>query len=67
MTLDQALAMAHRRERAQQFLNGFVRARLMASSNRFARIGLPRPFYGKCWLMLDSLFPQPEKAWLSGL
>jgi hypothetical protein len=31
----------------------------------FARIGLAREdATGKCWLMLDSLFPQPQKDWL---
>jgi hypothetical protein len=34
---------------------------------RFARIGLARPNSGRCWLMLDSLFPQPQESWLGGL
>lgn len=29
-----------------------------------ARIGLARESAGRCWLMLDSLFPQPQEAWL---
>ncbi len=52
---------------AEQFLNRFVRRELMRSVNRFARIGLARPQSGRCWLMLDSLFPQPKELWLSGL
>ena len=55
---------------AEQFLNRFVRRELMRSVNRFARIGLARPEKtqsGRCWLMLDSLFPQPNEVWLSGL
>lgn len=55
---------------AEQFLNRFVRRELMRSVNRFARIGLARPEKtqsGRCWLMLDSLFPQPNELWLSGL
>ena len=52
---------------AEQFLNRFVRHELMRSSNRFARIGLARPQSGRCWLMLDSLFPQPQELWMSGL
>jgi hypothetical protein len=54
---------------AEQYLNRFVRRELMRSLNRFARIGLARPETqsGKCWLMLDSLFPQPQESWLTGL
>jgi len=55
---------------AEQFLNRFVRPELMRSFDRFGRIGLARPEKaqsGKCWLMLDSLFPQPKELWLRGL
>jgi len=61
------LKEARRPYGAEQFLNRFVRRELMRSFDRFARIGLARPKSGRCWLMLDSLFPQPKKAWLSGL
>jgi hypothetical protein len=50
---------------AQRFLNWSVRTRLLALPHRFARIGLPRPKADQqCWLMLDSLFPQPVDSWL---
>ena len=50
---------------AQRFLNWSVRTKLLATPLRFARIGLPRPKADqRCWLMLDSLFPQPEDSWL---
>lgn len=50
---------------AQRFLNWSIRTKLLAAPQRFARIGLPRPKTGQqCWLMLDSLFPQPENSWL---
>ena len=55
---------------AEQFLNRLVRRELLRSLNRFARIGLARPEKapsGKCWLMLDSLFPQPKELWLNEL
>jgi len=49
------------------FLNGSIRTELLHSPQRFARIGLTRGTSNeekKCWLMLDSLFPQPNPAWL---
>jgi hypothetical protein len=53
---------------AQRFLNWSVRTRLLALPHRFARIGLPRPKADQqCWLMLDSLFPQPVDSWLDSL
>jgi len=54
---------------AEQFLNRFIRPQLLRSLNGFARIGLARPEgeSGRCWLMLDSLFPQPREEWLDGL
>jgi len=49
---------------AQRLLNYAVRPRLLASPQRFVRIGLPRPDEdGLCWLMLDSLFPEPNEPW----
>jgi hypothetical protein len=50
------------------FLNRSIWGKLMRAPYRFARIGLARgkQMEGKCWLMLDSLFPQPNAAWLSG-
>lgn len=53
---------------AERFLNGRIRNALLLSADRFARIGLPRPREAqRCWLMLDSLFPQPAESWLEQL
>jgi hypothetical protein len=53
----------------ETFLNRSVRRELMRAPYGFARIGLARgrPNEAKCWLMLDSLFPQPNPAWLGGV
>ena len=50
------------------FLNRSIWEKLMRAPYRFARLGLARGKQneGKCWLMLDSLFPQPKTGWLSG-
>jgi hypothetical protein len=49
----------------ERFLNRTIHPKLVISLNRFARIGLPRPRENaQCWLMLDSLFPQPQRDWL---
>ncbi len=53
--------------RSQTYLNGAIRNTLLDSPNRFARIGLARANEDKCWLMLDSLFPQPTEDWLNAL
>jgi len=48
-----------------RFLNRSIALKLLAAPSRFARIGLPRPKADQqCWLMLDSLFPQPNESWL---
>lgn len=49
--------------------NQSIRPRIMDSSTRFLRMGLPRPRLdeSKCWLMLDSLFPQPDITWLDDI
>jgi hypothetical protein len=49
--------------------NRAIRVHVMASPLHFVRIGLPRPKMdeNKCWLMLDSLFPQPNLKWLDEL
>jgi hypothetical protein len=53
----------------ETFLNRSVRRELVRAPYGFARIGLARgrPNEGKCWLMLDSLFPQPNPAWLGSV
>jgi hypothetical protein len=49
----------------ERFLNRSIALKLLAAPGRFARIGLPRPKADRqCWLMLDSLFPQPQATWL---
>jgi hypothetical protein len=49
----------------ERFLNRTIFPKLLTSLDRFARIGLPRPREDRqCWLMLDSLFPQPQRNWL---
>jgi len=54
---------------SETVLNQSIRAELLRASYKFVRIGLARgsPNEGKCWLMLDSLFPQPNEAWLAGV
>jgi hypothetical protein len=50
---------------AARLLNRSVAIKMLATPHRFARIGLPRPRADQqCWLMLDSLFPQPNESWL---
>ncbi len=49
----------------ERFLNRSIALKLLASPERIVRIGLPRPKGDQqCWLMLDSLFPEPQGAWL---
>jgi hypothetical protein len=54
-------------KKAENYFNRSLRWRLLKSAIAYARIGLARPSNGKCWLMLDSLFPQPEDSWLDSL
>lgn len=50
---------------AERFLNRTVGVKMLAQPGCLTRIGLPRPREDeRCWLMLDSLFPQPDPAWL---
>jgi hypothetical protein len=52
------------RSRLERFFNSVYKSRIMSSSIKFARIGLARPDRdGLCWLMLDSLFPLPQREW----
>jgi len=50
--------------RLQDFFNSFVEKQIASSPMRFVRIGLSRKFQGRCWFMLDSLFPLPKAEWL---
>jgi hypothetical protein len=56
-----------RRLEAQHFFDSVIQKRIISSNHRFARIGLARPKNdeGFCWLMLDTLFPLPNPAWLN--
>jgi hypothetical protein len=65
-TLNQ-ITGANKEQRANKFLSSSLPRRLLDHPALFARIGLTRPFMGKCWLMLDSLFPQPRVEWLEEL
>jgi hypothetical protein len=56
---------ADRREQVKHHINRVAYPKLMRSALKFARIGLARANQGKCWVMLDSLFPQPEESWLA--
>lgn len=50
----------------EEYLNKMVAERFIQGLPGFARIGLTRPYSNnKCWLMLDSLFPQPKETWLA--
>jgi len=61
----QRLAKSGGRFDLDRYLNRFIRHKLLQSLHAFARVGLTRPEQGnKCWLMLDSLFPQPDVSWL---
>jgi hypothetical protein len=66
--VDQLVQRIHRADPlplAERFLNKIMGDQLLITPRRFARIGLPRPRDDqRCWLMLDSLFPQPQAAWL---
>ena len=55
---------ANRLQRLHRFLNETLATRVLADPKRFARIGLSRLHNKKHWLMLDSLFPLPQPAWL---
>jgi hypothetical protein len=59
---------ANRLQRVEQFANRIVRERVLKNSSLFARVGLPRADdEGRCWLMLDSLVPEPQLAWLDAI
>ncbi len=57
----------NRSRQLNRFLRDQVQAKLLNDPNHFVRIGLSRPFKAGCWLMLDSLFPLPQSAWLDDL
>ena len=55
---------ADRLKRSEAALNRALYPKFRSSARPLARIGLAREGAGKCWLMLDSLFPQPQEVWL---
>ncbi|HUI40491.1 MAG TPA: hypothetical protein VL523_00835 [Terriglobia bacterium] len=55
---------ADRLKQSENSLNRALYPWLRGSMRALARIGLAREGAGKCWLMLDSLFPQPQDNWL---
>jgi hypothetical protein len=65
--IDAALAEgrgANRTARLECFLNSQFHYKIMSCPHHFIRLGLTRPFYERCWLMLDTLFPLPKHEWL---
>jgi hypothetical protein len=65
--VDAALAPdrgANRLPRLERFLNSNFHYKIMSCPHHFIRLGLTRPYNGLCWLMLDTLFPLPQKEWL---
>jgi hypothetical protein len=55
---------ANRSQRLQKFFKLQLPQKLMECPRCFARLGLPRPLRGRCWVMLDTLFPLPQSHWL---
>lgn len=51
-------------QRLQRFLASHLDQKILASPDHFIRLGVTRPLPDRCWLMLDTLFPLPQTAWL---
>ena len=47
-----------------RFLNSHFHYKIMSCPHHLMRPGLARPFHDRSWLMLHTLFPQPEPEWL---
>jgi hypothetical protein len=58
---------ANRSSRLERFLNSKFHYKIMSCPHHFIRLGLTRPFHDLCWLMLDTLFPLPQREWLEEL
>lgn len=56
---------ANRYQRLQHFLAVQFQQKMLACPHHFVRVGITRPLYGRCWLMLDTLFPLPKPEWLA--
>lgn len=63
----QRMAGANRLQRVQRFLNSKIAEILLSTADPFARIGLTRIHNERHWLMLDTLIPLPQTAWLNDL
>lgn len=50
--------------RLERFLNSQFHYKIMSSPHHFIRLGLSRPYHKYCWVMLDTLFPLPQREWL---
>jgi len=65
-TLLQEMDGANRLQR----LNRYLDVRLLNAGELFVRVGLTRPHpprFGRCQLMIDTLFPLPRKSWVGEL
>lgn len=51
-------------QRLERFLALQLDQRVLACAHHFVRLGLSRPYSDRCWIMLDTLFPLPQSAWL---
>jgi hypothetical protein len=49
----------------EENLNRALYPHLRGAMRALARIGLARENASRCWLMLDSLFPQPQESWIN--
>jgi hypothetical protein len=55
---------ANRLARLERFLKSQFHYKVLSCPHHFIRLGLTRPYYDLCWLMLDTLFPLPKHDWL---
>jgi hypothetical protein len=55
---------ANRLARLERFLNSQFHYKVLSCPHHFIRLGLTRPYYDLCWLMLDTLIPLPKHDWL---
>jgi hypothetical protein len=55
---------ADRLARLERFLNSQLQHKILSCPHHFVRLGLTRPYHDLCWVMLDTLFPLPQRDWL---
>ncbi len=58
---------ANRLQRLNRFLRTQLPEKLLNAPSPFTRIGLSRPFKERCWLMMDTLLPLPQREWIAEL